>query len=119
MSERKTDGYIVRHADEVEPVPCPCGSSTRIITRADTPVANLHVTHIKDSTRHYHKGCTEYYYIIEGRGHMELGDDRVELTPGTTIVIEPETPHRGYGDFRALIVGVPAWEHTDEFFCEE
>jgi mannose-6-phosphate isomerase-like protein (cupin superfamily) len=118
MENTKGKGYLVRHLDEVVPVPCPCGSSTRIIQRDDTPVANLHVTHIQDSAKHYHKGCTEYYYILEGRGHMELGDDVVELKPGTTIIIEPGTPHRGYGDFKALIVGIPAWDHTDEFFCE-
>ena len=110
--------YIVRHIEDVEPVPCPCGSSTRIITRADTEVANLHVTHIQDSEKHYHKGCTEYYYILEGSGTMELGEDEVQLRPGTAIVIPPGLAHRGYGDFKALIVGVPAWEHTDEFFCK-
>ena len=111
--------YIVRHIEDVEPVPCPCGSSTRIITRKDTPVANLHVTVIRDSQKHYHKGCTEYYYILEGGGKMELDDDVVDLRPGTAIVIPPGVAHRGFGDFRALIVGVPAWEHTDEFFAEK
>ncbi len=112
-------GYIVRHIEDAITVPCPCGESTRIIQHTDTPVANLHVTHIIDSTKHYHKECTEYYYILEGKGFMELDDDVVELRPGTTIVIEPGTAHRGYGDFRAIIVGIPAWKHTDEFFCEE
>ena len=114
MSNRCT----VRHIEDVEPVPCPCGSSTRIITRQDTPVANLHVTHIQDSEKHYHKGCTEYYYILEGTGKVELDSDVVDLRPGTTIVIPPGVAHRGWGDFKALIVGVPAWEQTDEFFCK-
>ena len=118
MEKSKGKGYMVRHVDEVEPVQCPCVSSTRIIQRQDSPVANLHVTHIADSQRHYHKTCTEYYYILEGTGHMELGDDVVEINSGTTIVIEKGTPHRGYGNFKALIVGIPAWDHTDEFFCE-
>ena len=109
---------IVRHIEDVKPVPCPCGSSTRIITRADTDVANLHVTHIRDSKKHYHKGCTEYYYILEGAGRMELDEDEVELRPGTAILIPPGVAHRGWGDFKALILGVPAWEHTDEFFRE-
>jgi len=108
---------IVRHIEDVEPVPCPCGSSTRLITRADTDVANLHVTHIRDSEKHYHKHCTEYYFILEGAGTMELDDEAVELRPGTAVMIPPGVAHRGSGDFRALIVGVPAWEHTDEFFC--
>jgi hypothetical protein len=35
-----------------------------------------------------------------------------------TGVIDKGTPHRGYGDFKAIIIGIPAWDHTDEFFCE-
>jgi mannose-6-phosphate isomerase-like protein (cupin superfamily) len=118
MNVPKRKGYIVRHVDEVDPVACPCGSSTRIIQKQDTPIANLHVTHIQDSVKHYHRSCTEYYYILEGAGQMELGEDTVELKPGTTVVIEKGTPHRGYGDFKAIIIGIPAWDHTDEFFCE-
>ncbi len=112
-------GYLYRKLADAPKVPCPCGTSTRIVTIADTPVANLHVTSITDSTRHYHKGCTEYYYILEGRGRMELGDDVVDLEPGVTIVIEPGTPHRAYGDIRTVVFGVPAWHHTDEFFETE
>ena len=116
MSREK--GYLVKNLSDAQTVPCPCGSSTRIIQKSDTDVANLHITHIQDSTRHYHKECTEYYHILEGEGHMELGDDVVVLKPGTTVVIYPGTPHRGYGDFKTIVLGIPAWEHTDEFFCE-
>ena len=115
MSEK----CIVRRLQDVPPVPCPCGSSTRLITRADTETANLHVTHIRDSRKHYHTACTEYYYILDGEGRMELDEETVELRPGTAILIPPGVAHRGWGDFRALIVGVPAWEHTDEFFQED
>ncbi|HID94633.1 MAG TPA: cupin domain-containing protein [Candidatus Latescibacteria bacterium] len=107
-------GYFVRRLSEIKGVPCPCGTSYRPITREDTPVLNLHVTEITDSQRHYHKGCTEIYYILEGSGVLEVGDDRVDLTPGTVILIEPGTAHRGYGDFKALIVGVPAMKADDE-----
>ena len=109
---------IVRNIKDVEPVPCPCGSSTRIITIKDTDVANLHVTYIQDSKKHCHRGCTEYYYIIEGGGKMELDDEVVDLEPGVAILIPPGVFHRGYGDFRAIIFGVPAWDQNDEFFEE-
>jgi len=111
--------YICRTLESSPSIPCPCGVSTRIITRADTPVANVHVTSITDSSKHYHKEVTEFYYIIEGKGKMELGKDTVDLRPGVTILIPPGLPHRAYGDVKCLIVGVPAWKHDDEFFCEE
>lgn len=111
--------YIYRTLESSPSIPCPCGASTRIITRADTPVENVHVTSITDSTRHYHEEVTELYYILEGTGKMELGKDIVDLRPGVTILIPPGLAHRAYGDMKCLIVGVPAWKHDDEFFCEE
>jgi mannose-6-phosphate isomerase-like protein (cupin superfamily) len=111
--------YIYRSQESAPTVPCPCGSSTRIITRADTPTANVHVTHITDSTKHYHKEAAEVYYILDGEGQMELGTDIVELKPGVTILIPPGLAHRAWGDIKCLIVGIPASKHGDEFFCEE
>jgi len=104
---------------EVEPVPCPCGQSWRIFTRNDSPIANIHVTSIQDSRRHYHKSCTEFYYILEGEGVLEVADDELKLSPGLLVRIDARTPHRGHGDFKALIVGVPAWDPQDEWFDEE
>lgn len=111
--------YIYRTLDESPSVQCPCGTSTRIITRADTSVANVHVTHITDSRKHYHKEATEVYFVLEGVGTMELGNDTVDLRPGVAIMIPPGLAHRAYGDVRCLIVGIPACRHDDEFFCEE
>ncbi len=108
----------MRHIDDVEPVPCPCGSSWRIITREDIPDGNLHVTYIQDSQKHYHERCAEFYYIIEGHGKLELDDDVVDLRPGLAIYIPPGSRHRGYGDFRTLVVGIPAWDPEDEVIVE-
>ena len=80
-------GYLVRPIAEAPTVPCPCGQSTRALTRADTPVCNFHITFIQDSVRHYHRHCTEVYYILEGQGKMELNDETwhvVKETPKVT-----------------------------------
>ena len=83
-------GYTVRHLNDVEPTACPCGSSQRIITVNDTPVAGFHITHIQDSKKHYHKNTTEIYHILEGQGVLEIGEDRIDLSPGLTVLIENE-----------------------------
>src|ERR1043166_1725662 len=70
-----TAGYLVRRLQEAPTVPCPCGQSTRPLTRLDTPTCNLHVTFIKDSLKHFHKESTEVYFILDGQGKMELNDD--------------------------------------------
>lgn len=110
--------YLVKDAKKIKSVPCPCGSSVRPITRNDTPIANLHITHIKNSRKHYHKNCTEFYYIIEGKGKMQLGKEEIGIYPGITIMISKGVSHRGYGDFKAVIFGVPAIEQGDEYFVE-
>jgi len=103
----KRKGYLVRHLRDARVVPCPCGMSHRIFTRKDTPVANLHVTEITDSEKHHHANLTEYYYILKGRGKMELNDDVIDLEPGLAVLIEPFTAHRAYGDITALVVMIP------------
>ena len=109
-------GYRIKRLSEAPTVPCPCGSSTRPLTREDSPVCNLHVTRITDSRKHYHKLCTEVYFILGGRGRMELGDDVVDVEPEMVVYIEPGTPHRLCGDVRTVVFGVPALQEDDEYF---
>lgn len=114
-------GYQVRRLAEAPTVPCPCGQSTRLLTIADGPLANFHITFITDSAKHYHKECTELYYILEGTGTLELNDDVVNVEPGTLVVIEPYTAHRlrSEAGVRTIVLGMPACRHDDEFFVTD
>src|SRR5689334_1988332 len=114
-------GYLVRRQASAPTVACPCGQSTRILTAADGPLANFHVTFITDSVKHFHKECTEIYYILEGTGILELNDDEVHVEPGTLVVIEPYTAHRlrSEAGVRTVVLGLPAWRPDDEFFVTE
>ena len=113
-------GFVVKDSKKIKPVDCSCGLSTRIITACDTPLANLHITHITNSSIHYHLKCTELYFILEGEGQMELEENNIiSLTPGIVVMIKPGAPHRGYGNFKAMIVGVPAMQENDEFFVSK
>jgi len=78
----------------------------------------LHVTRITDSVLHYHKLCTEVYYILEGRGKMELNGDVVDVEPEMIVFIEPMTRHRLWSDegVRTIVFGTPALEPDDEYF---
>ena len=90
----------------------------RILRQSSSPVG-FHVTHIQDSKKHFHKNTTEVYYILDGNGFLEIGDETVPLKPGTTVLIRPGTPHRGYGDFKTIVVCHPAFDPQDEYFPEE
>jgi mannose-6-phosphate isomerase-like protein (cupin superfamily) len=118
MPAAATRGYLVRTTAEAPTVPCPCGASTRPLTGADGQPCSLHVTAIRDSARHYHREATEVYYILEGRGKMELNGDVVEVAPGTVVVIEPGTRHRLWSDegVKTIVVAIPPFRAEDEWF---
>lgn len=113
-----SNGYLVRRVADAPTVPCPCGQSTRPLTAADGAPCSLHVTAIRDSARHYHRETTEVYYILDGRGKMELNGDWVELGPGTVIWIEPGTRHRlvSPDGVKTIVFGLPAFRPDDEHF---
>lgn len=113
-----SNGYLVRRVADAPTVPCPCGQSTRPLTAADGTPCSLHVTAIRDSARHYHRETTEVYYILDGRGKMELNGDWVELGPGTVIWIEPGTRHRlvSPDGVKTIVFGLPAFRPDDEHF---
>ena len=118
MSASEKPKAIVRHIKDAPTVPCLCGESTRLITRADTEIANIHVTHIMDSRKHYHERCAEIYYILEGEGFLELDEEEVVLSPGLVVLIPAGVAHRGRGDFRSVIVGMPAQDPADEVLVD-
>ncbi len=110
---------LFRRLSDVEPVPCPCGESRRIITAADGAVAGFHVTHILDAQPHYHANTVEIYHTLEGSGVLRLGGSSFELEPGATAYVPPERVHAGEGDFSAAIVCVPPFDPSDEYVLGE
>jgi len=41
---------------------------------------------------HYHNSC-EFYYVLEGEGWMQIGEEKQEVSPGDLIYIPPNEPH--------------------------
>ena len=113
-------GYLVRRISEAPTVPCPCGSSTRLLTAADGGPLNVHVTTIHEAAAHYHAECTEVYYILEGTGELFLNGDRIAVEPGMLIVIEPHTVHRlvSREGVKTMVIGVPALDPDDEYLVD-
>lgn len=112
-----TKNYEVAYLDEIDSVDCPCGSSRRAFMNPDNPVATLHVVDIsQDAKTHYHKKLTEIYYFLEGEGQMELDGEMIPVRPMTSILIKPGCRHRAVGNLRVLVVPIPAFDPTDEWF---
>jgi len=108
--------YLVRKLKEApQVIHSSCGESRRLITVGDSPDFSFHVVHILDGKRHYHRRSTETYYVLEGNGKLELDDEIIDLEPGMAILIPPGVRHRGYGNFRTIVTGVPAFTPEDEY----
>lgn len=69
------------------------------------------------TTPHYHPRTEEIYYIQEGVGRMQIGEEFRDVGPGDAIAIPPGSPHQitntGTSLLRFLCCCAPAYEHAD------
>lgn len=70
-----------------------CGMRRDLVSAEEGQPTRVHYMRISDSKKHYHQRTTEYYYITEGRGEVELDDEVFEVTKGDLVVIPPYTRH--------------------------
>jgi mannose-6-phosphate isomerase-like protein (cupin superfamily) len=74
------------------------------------------------TTAHYHPQTEEIYYILEGLGRMQIGDQARDVRPGDAIAIPPGTMHQitniGQVPLRLLCCCTPAYEHEDTVLIE-
>lgn len=108
--------YEVVQLADLPAVPCPCGSAKRAFQKESDGVASMHIVEIKeDSELHYHKRMTEFYYVLEGHGKMELDGALFDIGPGSAVMIKPFCRHRAIGQLKILNIPVPAFDPDDEW----
>ena len=113
MSEPK---IAIAQLDEISPVPCPCGQARRAFNEPWNSLATVHLTDIsKDSRRHFHKGMTEIYIVLEGEGYLEADGVKYPLKPLTAVMIRPGCVLRAVGNLRIINVPMPPFDPADEF----
>jgi len=110
-------GYEIARMDDIKAVRCTCGTTRRAFISPDNRAASIHRLDLRvDAKAHYHKKATEIYYILEGEGAVELNGEDVPVCPGTAVLIRPGTFHRGKGRMRLLVICIPPFDESDEFF---
>ena len=106
---------IIRHLNEIEKEKSTCGFRKRLVAADDrTPLSASYVA-INEAKPHYHKETTEFYYVLEGEGTIELDGTSIPVSPGSSVLIPPNVRHRAVGNIAALVVGTPPF-HTDDLF---
>jgi mannose-6-phosphate isomerase-like protein (cupin superfamily) len=112
--------FRLAYMPSVAASPCPCGRSRRAFMDDPDRTASLHVLTVCRSSRvHYHRRLTELYFVLKGRGHMELDGARYRIRPGSAVLIKPGCRHRAVGRLTILNVPVPAFDPADEWFDDE
>jgi len=68
--------------------------------------------------RHYHRASEEVYFVLEGRGAMELDGRQSDVTPGDAVLIPPGAWHRitALEPLRFLCCCSPLYSHGDTYF---
>jgi mannose-6-phosphate isomerase-like protein (cupin superfamily) len=68
--------------------------------------------------RHYHHASEEIYFVLEGRGRMEVDGDALDVGPGDAVLISPGAWHQitAAGALRFLCCCAPPYSHDDTFF---
>src|SRR4051812_25380417 len=76
------------------------GSVTRsLLALGSAPVQNQSLAEAslapgQATTRHYHAASEELYYLVEGRGEMEVDGERSAVAAGDAILIPPGAWHQ-------------------------
>jgi mannose-6-phosphate isomerase-like protein (cupin superfamily) len=100
------------------------GSTIRsILDRTTAPVAHQSLAEARVAAggateRHYHKLSEEFYFILEGRGEMELDGERRLVGTGDAILIPPGAWHTiaAIEPLRFLCCCAPPYDHSDTYF---
>jgi mannose-6-phosphate isomerase-like protein (cupin superfamily) len=116
----------IRSRDDATPFTTADGSTIRsLLDLSVAPVRNHSLAEAtieagQGTTRHHHRVAEEIYYLIEGRGVMELDGETRPVTAGDAILIPPGTWHRitasADGPLRFLCTCSPPYSHEDTYF---
>lgn len=114
----------IRALDRQEAFTTKDGSTIRsILDLANAPVKNQSLAEAKipaggETQRHWHRESEEFYFILEGRGWMEVDGDAREVGPGDAVLIPAGAWHqiRALEPLRFLCCCAPPYAHEDTFF---
>ena len=114
----------VLHLDAQTPFTTKDGSTIRsILDRTNAPVQKQSLAEARvpaggGTQRHYHRLAEEFYFILEGRGVMEIDGATRAVGPGDAILIPAGAWHsiRAEEALRFLCCCAPPYAHEDTYF---
>lgn len=115
---------ILRHLDAQPPFTTKDGSTIRsILDRTNAPVqlqslAEAALPASASTQRHFHRVSEEFYFVLEGRGELEIDGETRTIGPGDAALIPPGAWHQltALSPVRMLCCCAPPYAHEDTFF---
>ena len=114
----------IRKYSEQKPFTTKDGSTIRsLLDLSNAPVQKQSLAEATlpaggETERHYHKLSEELYYLLEGKGLMEIEGEEREVGPGDAILIPSGAWHqiKATESLRFLCCCVPPYQHDDTYF---
>lgn len=115
----------IRHRDDQIPFTTKDGSTIRsLLDLSNAPVLNQSLAEASlpaggETERHFHKLSEEIYYLLTGRGLMEIDGVEREVGPGDAVLIPAGTWHqiRAIEPLGFLCCCSPPYAHEDTYFA--
>ena len=99
--------FLRRAVADVTPWAETCGQIRPVIEEKDGAAAEVHHLEITDAKLHFHQRTDEIYYVLDGRGRMQLDDQEIELSKDVVVYVPRGVKHRAWGDLKVLVVCIP------------
>lgn len=114
----------IRQREAQVPFTTKDGSTIRsLLDHSNAPVANQSLAEATlpaggATDRHYHRVSEEFYYLLAGRGLMEIDGAEREVGPGDAILIPAGAWHRirAIEPLQFLCCCAPPYQHDDTYF---
>ena len=114
---------VRKHSQQV-PFTTKDGSTIRsLLDLSNAPVANQSLAEATipaggETERHYHQRSEEFYYLLAGRGLMEIDGTECEVGPGDAILIPAGAWHqiKAIEPLQFLCCCAPPYAHDDTYF---
>lgn len=117
-------GMEIRNLAGQTPFTTKDGSTIRsILDSSNAPVMNQSLAEATlpaggATDRHYHRDSEEIYFVLAGRGRMEIGGEVCEIGVGDAVLIPPGAWHQvtARDELRFLCCCAPPYRHEDTYF---
>ncbi len=113
---KKNNKVLIKKVKETPVEKGSCGARKRLISEKDsTLLAISHLT-ISNARKHYHEKTTEFYYVLKGKGSLEIDERLIALEEGMLVKIDPGVAHRALSskNLEVLVIMSPPYGEVDD-----